>query len=302
VSLFLRLLPYVALALVGGGLGAAVYMLASTPLPTLPKLGRRGLRRRRALEDGLYRHLDPMVRLVSLGVEQLPIHDLKRKIGDQLRLSGDYLGLTPSEFIALCIVCALLSVPFGLALSSIVPRYAPWVIGGLFILALSLPHAKMTEQADLRTKHVHRTLPAAVELLALCMGAGMDFPGAIRQIVETSPDRSLPLYDEFSRVLQELDLGRTRKQALLSFYDRVPTAHVQDFVSAVVQAEEKGNPLSRVLKIQANLQRARRSSEIEENAGKAAVKLMLPSGLLLVCCLVLILGPVMLDASSSGGF
>lgn len=297
-----KVLPYFALLLVGVGVGTAVYVLASIPLPGLPKLGRRGLRRRRAIEAGAFRHIDPLVRLISLGVEKLPAPDLKRRVGEQLKLSGDFLGLTPNEFIAMCIVFAIFSVPVSLLVSSFVPDYTVAVFVVFFVLALVLPQSKMSEEAEIRTKHVHRTLPAAVELLSLCMGAGMDFPGAIRQIIDTAPDRTLPLYDEFGRIMQELDLGRTRKQALLGFYERVPTPHVQDFVSAIVQAEEKGNPLSRVLRIQANLQRARRSSEVEENAGKAAVKLMFPSGLLLLCCLILILGPVMLDASSSGGF
>ncbi|MCA9603621.1 MAG: type II secretion system F family protein, partial [Myxococcales bacterium] len=242
------------------------------------------------------------VRIMSVAVQRMPIHDLRKSVGEQLRLSGDWLGLNPNEFIALSIVCGLLSIIPALALASLAPQYGVHTVVGLFALAVVLPYSKLTEESDMRVKHVHRTLPAAVELMSLCMGAGMDFPGSIRQIIDTAPDRSAPLYDEFARILQELDLGRTRKQALLSFQDRVPTAHVQDFVSAVVQAEEKGNPLARVLRIQANLQRARRSSEIEENAGKAAVKLMFPSGLLLVCCLILILGPVGLDKGFSGRF
>ena len=71
------------------------------------------------------------------------------------------------------------------------------------------------------------------------MSAGKDFPGAVRQVVEKSSDPDDALVEEFSRMLQELGIGRTRKQALLGFAERAPIETVQEFVNSVVQAEEK---------------------------------------------------------------
>ncbi|MCA9581503.1 MAG: type II secretion system F family protein [Myxococcales bacterium] len=294
-------IKFAALFLLPAGLLAFTYMLASHPLPPLPKLGRRGLRRRRALEEGFYPLFDPAVRLVALVVQKLPIPDLRRSVSEKLKLAGDWKGLNANEFIALCFVSSCVSLPFAILVSSLAPNLTTHVVLGGILLGAAIPYARMTEEADLRVGHIHKHLPAAVELMSLCMGAGLDFPGSIRQIITTAPDRHAPLYDEFGRVLQELDLGRTRKQALTAFGERVPSQQVQDFVSSVVQAEEKGNPLANVLRIQAALQRAKRSSAVEEAAGKAAVKLMFPSGLLLISVLILVLAPVLIDNQLSSG-
>ena len=91
---------------------------------------------------------------------------------------------------------------------------------------------------------MNRRLPYAIDLLALGMGAGLDFPGAVRQVVEKSGAPDDPLVEEFTLILQGLNLGRTRRQALEDFAERVPSDAVKEFVGAVVQAELRGNPVA----------------------------------------------------------
>jgi tight adherence protein C len=168
-------------------------------------------------------------------------------------------------------------------------------------LGAALPYLQVSSAGTLRMKQINRGLPYAVDLLALAMSAGKDFPGAVRQVVEKSSDPDDALIEEFARILQELGIGRTRKQALLGFAERAPIETVQEFVNSVVQAEEKGNPLADVLQIQAGMSRMRRSVRAEQQAAKAGVQMIGPLALLLLCIIALILGPMFLKLSESGG-
>ena len=133
------------------------------------------------------------------------------------------------------------------------------------------------------------------------MSAGQDFPGAIRQVVEKSSDPDDALVEEFGRMLQELGLGKTRKAVLLAFAERAPLESVNEFVNAVVQAEERGNPVSEVLQIQAGVSRMRRSARAEDAAAKAGVAMVAPLFLLFLCIMLLIMGPMLLKLSQVMG-
>jgi tight adherence protein C len=95
-------------------------------------------------------------------------------------------------------------------------------------------------------------------------------------------------------MLSGLQLGHTRKQTLLEFAHRVPIATVREFVSAVVQAEERGNPLAHVLQMQAEMLRRARTANAEEAAAKAGVKMAGPILLLVIAIMILLLGPMIL--------
>src|SRR6185369_9721828 len=133
-----------------------------------------------------------------------------------------------------------------------------------------------------------------IDLMALAMSAGLDFPGAVRQVVEKSSDAEDALVEEFTRLLQEIGLGRTRRQALSEFARRAPIDAVNEFVGALVQAEERGNPVAEVLQIQAVVSRQRRTVNAEEAAAKAGVQMVGPLFLLFGCIMLLVLGPMIL--------
>lgn len=101
-------------------------------------------------------------------------------------------------------------------------------------------------------------------------------------------------------MLQELDLGHTRRSAMEGFAARIPTDQVREFVNSVVQAEEKGSPLASVLTIQAQTQRLRRSIAAEETASEAALMLLGPMTLIFLCVIVLLLGPVVVRFMTGG--
>ncbi|MDH3727631.1 MAG: type II secretion system F family protein, partial [Myxococcales bacterium] len=213
--------------------------------------------------------------------------------------AGDYLGLSDDELIALCllsglafgggtlIACQLLELPWQFSVGAL-------CIGGF------LPWVRVMGVARQRAQSVGRGLPAAVELASMCMSAGLDFPGSLRRIVHSASDPDDPVIEEFARVLQELDLGHTRRSAMERFAARIPTDQVREFVNSVVQAEEKGSPLASVLTIQAQTQRLRRSIAAEETASEAALMLLGPTALIFLCVIVLLLGPVVVRFMTGG--
>jgi tight adherence protein C len=148
-------------------------------------------------------------------------------------------------------------------------------------------------------KDITRGLPHAIEIAALCMSAGADFPGALRLIATTGGRASDDaLRRELSLILEELELGHTRREALVHLSERVPSPAVRDFVNAVIQAEEKGNPLARVIQIQGRTLNQRRSVAAEEAAARAGVLMIAPLMLLLCAILLLLMGPFIVSAGA----
>lgn len=285
------LLPYAAMALAGLGIFVGVMVLAKEPPRIIQRLGLRGVKRATALE-GRFRLLEPVVRYLAAAIEKLPIDGMRRRAASELRLAGDYLGLTPNEYIALTLLSGGAGIVIGVGFLFV--KASVWVVVFWGAIGFLVPWLRVREEIKQRHKHVNASLPGAVELAALCLGAGLDFPGALRQVIETAPDRQKPLYEELRHITQEIELGRTREKALENFAARVPTVPVRDFVSAVIQAERKGTPLADVLRIQAALQRTARSTRIEEAAARASVVMNVPLVLLLGATLLLLLAPVVL--------
>ncbi len=207
--------------------------------------------------------------------------------------AGDYLGLSADELVASMILGGLAGAGFG-AMAVWLLDLPPILIaifgaGGAFLVLADVRGA-----ADTRKREVSRQLPSAIELIALCMSAGLDFSGALTQILKNAPLDDDPLIEEFGLILYHLQLGHPRTRALQVFASRVPTESVSDFVYAVVQSEAKGNPLRETLRVQASVLRTRRSVRAEELAAKASSKMVIPMTLLLASALLLIGGPMVL--------
>jgi tight adherence protein C len=295
-----RSYAYLAMLMVSAGLFLAVFTLGKNKPEDSPRLGARGLKRQRAIEaGGTFVTFEPMIRMCAGWVAYFPLTDQRRTIDELLKHAGDWLGMTANEFISLSFISAFFGTAAGLIILTI--SESPPIFFVIFTAIGGLiPYFQVTGERDRRFKEVNRALPGSIDLASLCMGAGLDFPGAIRQIVEKAGNKNDSLVEEFERLLQELELGRTRRQALENFADRAPTEAVRDFVGAVVQAEEKGNPLAEVLRIQATMLRMRRSVMAEEAAARAAVLLMGPLMLIFGAIILCLLGPFMVQVSQSG--
>ena len=290
---------YTALGLVCSGVFLGVFTLARNKPVDTPRLGMRGLKRAKALDEGgSFKSFEPIMRMVAGWVAHLPLGDKRRQIDEMLKHSGDWLGLTANEFVAMSGLGVVGFTIFGLVAVSLaeLPSVLVFFFAGLGGL---LPYMQVSSATQQRFQEVNRALPGAIDLASLCMGAGLDFPGSIRQIVDKAGRRDW-LVEELSFILQEIELGRTRRQALENFADRCPTEAVRDFVGTVVQSEEKGNPLAEVLRIQANMLRMRRSVMAEESAARAAVLMMGPLMLIFGAIILVLLGPFIVQSMDSG--
>ena len=213
-------------------------------------------------------------------------------------MAGSYLGLLAEELVALSVVTATGGLLFG-GFANLVVKIGPMFVLGVGAFGAVAPFMTVSSAADDRSKAIGRRLPAAVDLLALSMSAGLDFPAALRQTVEKSGTPNDPLIEELSLILQSLQLGRTRRQALEEFAERSPIDAVTEFVGAVVQAELRGNPLAEVLRVQAEVSRQRRTVLAEEAAAKAGVSMIMPLCLVFIAILILIAGPMVIRLSQN---
>lgn len=132
-------------------------------------------------------------------------------------------------------------------------------------------------------------LPDALDLLTISVEAGLGFDAALAKVVEKMEG---PLVDEFRQALAEVRMGRTRREALRDVANRAEAQPVSNFVGAIVQAEQLGVPIAKVLQIQSNQLRVERRQRAEEAAAKAPVKMLFPMvGCIFPTIFIVILGP-----------
>ncbi|HWE27462.1 MAG TPA: type II secretion system F family protein, partial [Polyangia bacterium] len=159
-----------------------------------------------------------------------------------------------------------------------------------FLVGVMVPSLYLTEIAQERFKSINRGLPQALDLVVMAMGAGLDFTGSLRNVVERWTDKKDPMFLELSRFLHELSLGKTRREALEAFAVRAPTELVKTFVGAVIEAEQRGTPLVEILAIQADVARTRRFQTAEKIAGRAGVMVLLPLMLIFMATILVLFG------------
>lgn len=257
-------------------------------------LGTRGYGRARALaERPLWASVAPLVLWFAHRIDFMIPNRLRRSVDSLLSSAGDPLGLEPREYIALCGLCTLTGAGLGGAYTVLGDRSAIYVPVLSFMCGM-IPYAKVSSIAQARLTEIRRGLPTMIDLLCLSLSAGLDFPAAIEQIVSKSRNQEDALRAELRVMLRELQLGKTRRQVLELFARRVPVDTVREFVSAVIQAEEEGTPLAKVLAIQATVSRNRRSTRAEELAARTGLQLVIPLGLVFLSVLLLIAGPLAL--------
>ncbi|MEO7112857.1 MAG: type II secretion system F family protein [Polyangiaceae bacterium] len=285
----------------GLGLISASYIVASAPTKEANRLGLRGLKRQRALaRNESWAMMEPLVRWLGVRLSSAISDSLRAQIDEQISLAGDYMGLTADEYVALCFLSA---VACGAA-ALIIGIIANFGTAGIFPFAVvggALPYMQISGARDERLKLISRGLPYVTDLMSLAMGAGLDFPGSIRQVIEKSSNPDDPMIEEFTLILQTLNLGRTRRDALLEFAKRAPVEVVKEFTGAIIQAEERGNPVAETLQIQATVSRNRRSVRAEELAAQAGVKMVGPLMLIFGTIMIMILGPSVRALGDIGG-
>jgi tight adherence protein C len=211
--------------------------------------------------------------------------------------SGNAFGLSADELISASVFCALSCVPGLISALYRADSSAAWYATGGVVLGAMTPAFLVRRQALARQKRVGRELPGAIDLVALCMSAGLDFGSALKLWLERSAERDSPLTDELDNMARGLAMGQTRSATLRDLAHAVPSVAVVDFVNAVVQAEQKGTPLAVVIETQAHTLRLRRSSAAEQAAALAGVWLLLPLLLLLAAIMLVLFAPFIINGA-----
>lgn len=155
--------------------------------------------------------------------------------------------------------------------------------------AFFTPDLLIYNQGLKRDEEIAKRLPDALDMLNLCVESGLSFQSAMTQVAQ---NQAGPVAEEFSVALQEMQLGRSRGQALEAMAGRTRQQDVRRFVSAMLQVDKVGVPVATVLREQAKEMRAKRYSRAREQAQKVPVKILMPLMLCLLPALfVIILGP-----------
>jgi tight adherence protein C len=207
----------------------------------------------------------------------------------RLDLAGNPARWNPDSVLAVkglgLLVFGAFGVLFGLGSVGLMILY-----GGLAAAAgFFLPDILLYNVAIKRQARIQALLPDAMDMLTVCVEAGLGFDAALGQVARNT---SGPLADELARALQEMQIGASRTQALRAMVDRTTVPELRGFVSALVQATELGIAVAQVLREQAKEMRLRRRQRAEEKAQKVPIKILFP----LIFCLfpglfVAIIGP-----------
>jgi tight adherence protein C len=161
------------------------------------------------------------------------------------------------------------------------------VLAGAF--GYSLPNILLYNAGQKREKLMRNALPDAMDLLTISVEAGLGFDSAVSRVAKNGEG---PLNQEFARLLQEMQLGVGRVDAMRAMADRTSLPDLKSFCSAMIQADSLGIPIARVLRIQSQEMRTKRRQRAEEKAQQVPVRIMIPLVLFILPCLFLvILGP-----------
>ena len=162
-----------------------------------------------------------------------------------------------------------------------------------------LPNLMLYNAGQKREKLMRNALPDALDLLTVSVEAGLGFDAAVDRVARNTDG---PLAGEFARLLQEMNIGVGRTDAMRAMAERTSLDDLKSFCLSMVQADSLGIPISRVLRIQSGEMRTKRRQRAEEKAQQVPIRMMIPLVLFILPCLFLvILGPAGIQISTSFG-
>jgi tight adherence protein C len=286
-------------------LGLAVYLVGE--VATLPARERHGSLRRAATYGKHRRHAgqrdegfgERVVDPLKMGLAQSVLKISPRMSVESVshRLMGAGLGrvLSPTSFLAFKGVGLLGGGFGGFVLGGIAGNAALLILLVLVfaLLGFVMPDLFVSLKGRGRREELRAELPDALDLLAVSVEAGLGFDAAIAKLTEHMDG---PLIDEFALTLGEMRIGESRQKALQKMVDRVQAPELASFVRAIIQADQLGISLGRILRVQATDTRNKRQAAAEEKAMKAPIKMLFPTALFIFPSMFLIiLGPAFLN-------
>ncbi len=213
--------------------------------------------------------------------------DLERK----LTIAGNPINLGPREFYGIHLVFILLGMIAGFGILTLQPfNYQPLVAITPVGLGYLIPRAWLNSRMRARQHKIRKSLPDALDMLSVCASAGLGFDQSLQRVSE---HWDTAIGAEFARVIQEMEMGLSRRDALRNLADRLDVPELSSFVAFVLQTEQLGTSIVDTLHSQADQMRIDRRYKAQEQAQKIPTKMILPMVFLIFPALMaIILGPV----------
>ncbi len=244
------------------------------------------------------RTIRPLAGRLSHTVARVTSASFSQQTEKRLALAGnpgdlrtaDWLGIKAvgaiiggALFFALFVFPGVLSVPVPV-------NFAMILVGVMF--GYTIPEFWLGGRVRKRQKEILLQIPDALDLLTISVRAGLGFDGALAKVVEKLKG---PLTDEFRRALAEIRVGKARRDALRDIVPRTEVPALSNFIGAVIQAEQLGVSISKVLQVQSDQLRIERRQRAEEMAAKAPIKMLFPLvGCIFPSLFIVILGPAII--------
>lgn len=216
------------------------------------------------------------------------------KLALQIRKAGMHMSTGSFNYLklAVMVVGIILSVGIGLLLKDVTSYYIMIIIVGSMLSALSptlVLNAKIKKHQDA----IRAQLPDTLDLLSVCMEAGLSFDASLLKVSERMEG---PLIDELVTVFRQIQLGKSRNDALKTLSDSTDVSELKTFISAVIQANTLGIPITNVLAAQSEQLRIAKREQIKEKAAKVPSKMTIPTVLLILPAIIcVIMGPVVIQ-------
>ncbi len=259
----------------------------------------------------LYRLLLPFAPNLERWTRHPGLARMREELDRQLVAAGFEGLLSATEFLALRLLMPLAAGPLAIAGLHLLLARVPGRVGlalqqrePLFAVLILLwlllqPGVWLQQSLKLRQRRIEHALPFVLDLLTLSVEAGLDFMTAIKRIIDR---RAVdPLGEELIRMFREVQLGKTRREALRDMGERVRQFDLRTVVNALVQADELGVSIASILRIQSDQMRVRRFNNAEKRANEAPVRMLLPLiGCIFPAVFIILLGPIALQILRHG--
>lgn len=243
----------------------------------------------------------PILEGVASFVTRFAPANALESVSHQLELAGRPYNWGPTEFFGIRAVVSLMLAVFAFLLLTVSGRpFTTRIIGTLIGLALGyiLPALWLRSKIRRRQDEVLKALPDALDLLTICVEAGLGLDAAMAKVAEKWDNE---LSNAFNRVIQEIRLGKLRREALREMDHNLEVTDITSFVAAVIQADQLGVSMAKVMRIQSEQMRIRRRQRAEEKAHQAPVKMLFPLVFLIFPAIyIVLLGPAVLVVMDSG--
>ncbi len=246
------------------------------------------------------RVLRPVFRKLAELITRLTPERQLEETRRQLELAGNPNNMDAATFLGLRIGATVLLTVLAFLLFVVLNRTQNgilYVLGGA-ALGYFMPALWLKGQISRRQENVVRALPDALDLLTICVEAGLGFDAAMGKVYEKW-DNELAI--AFGRVLQEIGLGKLRREAMRDMANRMDVPDLTTFVAAIIQADQLGVSMAKILRVQSDQMRVKRRQRAQEKAQQAPVKMIIPMVLLIFPSIwIVLLGPSIIILMESG--